>query len=169
MLTPPITDLDKGEVDELFKNAIEVVCQYDRVSPSLLQRRLGVGYARAARLVEQLEKAGAVGPQDGAKPRDVLIQNPEELLEKVKEKPPKDEREADVVKLKCWKTQGAPPETHHPTKGYRRKRREYTSRPSPRGKTAPNPCQRMRTPTKPMTYRSPRFHAGPSAWYPPRR
>jgi S-DNA-T family DNA segregation ATPase FtsK/SpoIIIE len=69
-----------GELDELFKDAVSVVCQYDRASASLLQRRLSIGYARAARIIDQLEGAGVVGPQDGSKPREVLIQNPEELL-----------------------------------------------------------------------------------------
>jgi S-DNA-T family DNA segregation ATPase FtsK/SpoIIIE len=69
-----------GEVDELFQEAVRVVCQYDRASASLLQRRLSIGYARAARIIDQLEAAGVVGPADGSKPRDVLIQNAEEFL-----------------------------------------------------------------------------------------
>ena len=68
------------ELDDLFKEAVGVVCQYDRASASLLQRRLSVGYARAARIIDQLEAAGVVGPADGSKPRDVLIQNPEEFF-----------------------------------------------------------------------------------------
>ena len=68
------------DLDELFKDAVGVVCQYDRASASLLQRRLSIGYARAARIVDQLEAAGIVGPAEGSKPRDVLIQNPEEFL-----------------------------------------------------------------------------------------
>jgi S-DNA-T family DNA segregation ATPase FtsK/SpoIIIE len=68
------------EFDELFKNAVEVICQYDRASASLLQRRLSIGYARAARIIDQLESAGAIGPSEGSKPRDVLIQSPEEFL-----------------------------------------------------------------------------------------
>lgn len=71
----------EGDTDELFKEAVKLVCQYDRASASLLQRRLSVGYARAARIVDQLEAAGVVGPSDGSsKPRDVLIQNAEEFL-----------------------------------------------------------------------------------------
>jgi S-DNA-T family DNA segregation ATPase FtsK/SpoIIIE len=69
-----------GQVDELFQEAVRVVCQYDRASASLLQRRLSIGYARAARIIDQLEAAGVVGPADGSKPRDVLIQNAEEFL-----------------------------------------------------------------------------------------
>lgn len=66
--------------DELFEEAVRVVCQYDRASASLLQRRLSVGYARAARILDQLEGAGIVGPGEGAKPRDVLVRNAEEYL-----------------------------------------------------------------------------------------
>src|SRR5688500_15681450 len=79
MLTPPIPGLD-GELDELFRNAVEVVVNYDRVSASLLQRRLQVGYARAARIIDQLEAAGVVGPAEGANPREVLIRSPKELF-----------------------------------------------------------------------------------------
>lgn len=69
-----------GDVDDLFEDAVREVCQYDRASASLLQRRLSIGYARAARILDQLEAAGVVGPADGSKPRDVLIQNPEQVL-----------------------------------------------------------------------------------------
>lgn len=68
--------------DELFEEAVRVVCQYDRASASLLQRRLSVGYARAARILDQLEEEGIVGPGEGAKPRDVLVRNAEEFLNK---------------------------------------------------------------------------------------
>ena len=66
--------------DELFTEAVKVVCQYDRASASLLQRRLSIGYARAARVLDQLEEAGIVGPGEGSKPRDVLVRNAEEYL-----------------------------------------------------------------------------------------
>lgn len=68
------------ELDEFFKDALEIVCQYDRASASLLQRRLSIGYARAARIVDQLERVGVVGPAEGSKAREVLIQNAEEFL-----------------------------------------------------------------------------------------
>jgi DNA segregation ATPase FtsK/SpoIIIE-like protein len=58
--------------DELFEEAKKIVRQYDRASASLLQRRLLIGYSRAARLLDQLEAAGVVGPAEGAKPRDVF-------------------------------------------------------------------------------------------------
>jgi S-DNA-T family DNA segregation ATPase FtsK/SpoIIIE len=70
-----------GEVDDLFKEAVKCVCQYERASASLLQRRLSIGYARAARIVDQLEAAGVISPSDGSsKPREVLVQNAEEFL-----------------------------------------------------------------------------------------
>ncbi|KKS96148.1 MAG: translocase FtsK protein [Microgenomates group bacterium GW2011_GWC1_43_13] len=70
-----------GEVDDLFKDAVKCVCQYERASASLLQRRLSIGYARAARIVDQLEAAGVISPSDGSsKPREVLVQNAEEFL-----------------------------------------------------------------------------------------
>jgi S-DNA-T family DNA segregation ATPase FtsK/SpoIIIE len=62
-----------GDEDELLGEAKEVVIQAGKASASLLQRRLRVGYARAARLLDILEEQGIVGPADGAKPRDVFI------------------------------------------------------------------------------------------------
>ncbi len=70
-----------GDIDDLFKEAVKVVCQYDRASASLLQRRLSIGYARAARIVDQLEATGVISASDGSsKPREVLVQNAEEFL-----------------------------------------------------------------------------------------
>jgi S-DNA-T family DNA segregation ATPase FtsK/SpoIIIE len=58
--------------DELYQDAVRVVCEMGRASTSTLQRRLRVGYGRAARLIDIMEKDGIVGPADGAKPREVL-------------------------------------------------------------------------------------------------
>jgi S-DNA-T family DNA segregation ATPase FtsK/SpoIIIE len=70
-----------GEVDDFFKDAVKVVCQYDRASASLLQRRLSIGYARAARIVDQLEAAGVIATSEGgSKAREVLVQNADEFL-----------------------------------------------------------------------------------------
>lgn len=66
--------------DEFFEEAVRTICQYDRASASLLQRRLKVGYARAARILDQMEHAGVVGPADGSKAREVLTRNPDEVL-----------------------------------------------------------------------------------------
>lgn len=59
--------------DELYQDAKETVVMAGKASASLLQRRLRVGYARAARLLDMLEQEGVIGPPDGAKPRDVMI------------------------------------------------------------------------------------------------
>lgn len=66
--------------DELFEEAVRTVCQYDRASASLLQRRLRVGYARAARMLDELQEAGVVSAGEGSKPRDVLVRNADEYL-----------------------------------------------------------------------------------------
>jgi len=66
--------------DDYFEQAVRIVCMHDRASSSLLQRRLSVGFNRAARILEQLEDAGVVGPGDGSKPRDVLIKDPDQFL-----------------------------------------------------------------------------------------
>lgn len=67
-------------IDNLFEEAVRVVCRYNRASASLLQRRLSIGYARAARILDQLEQSGVIGPGEGAKPRDILISNPDTFL-----------------------------------------------------------------------------------------
>lgn len=59
--------------DELFDEAVHLVDEYQQASTSFLQRRMKVGYARAARLMDELENAGIVGPAEGAKPRQILI------------------------------------------------------------------------------------------------
>jgi S-DNA-T family DNA segregation ATPase FtsK/SpoIIIE len=59
--------------DELYEEAVEVIRQAGKASTSFLQRRLKVGYARAARLIDMMEERGVVGPGEGAKPRDVLL------------------------------------------------------------------------------------------------
>jgi len=70
-----------GEMDDLFREAVGVVVQYDKASSSLLQRRLSIGYARAARIMDQLETYGVVSASDGSsKPREVLVQNAEEFF-----------------------------------------------------------------------------------------
>jgi len=61
-----------GEKDPLFKQAIGIISQFDKASASLLQRRLSIGYARAARLLDQLEAAGFVSQAEGSKPREVI-------------------------------------------------------------------------------------------------
>ena len=64
---------DAGERDPLFRQAAEVCIQNQLGSTSLLQRRMSIGYGRAARIIDQLEMAGVLGPANGSKPRDVLV------------------------------------------------------------------------------------------------
>jgi S-DNA-T family DNA segregation ATPase FtsK/SpoIIIE len=66
--------------DPLIDEAIRIVCQFDRASASLLQRKLSIGYARAARILDSLEELGIVGPGEGSKPRDVLVRNADEYF-----------------------------------------------------------------------------------------
>jgi S-DNA-T family DNA segregation ATPase FtsK/SpoIIIE len=67
------SDEEPGERDKLFRQAAELCIQHQGGSTSLLQRRLRIGYGRAARIVDQLHTAGILGPPDGSKPRDVMI------------------------------------------------------------------------------------------------
>lgn len=68
-----------ADTDPMFNEAAEVIVRHQQGSVSLLQRRLKLGYARAARIVDQLEEAGIVGPSMGSKARDVLIENEDQL------------------------------------------------------------------------------------------
>jgi S-DNA-T family DNA segregation ATPase FtsK/SpoIIIE len=62
-----------GDWDEAFREAAEVCITSGQGSTSLLQRKLRIGYGRAARIVDQLHDAGVLGPPDGSKPREVLM------------------------------------------------------------------------------------------------
>ncbi|MBQ7324455.1 MAG: DNA translocase FtsK [Clostridia bacterium] len=64
---------DDGELDPKFNDAVEVALDTGKVSTSLLQRRLSIGYGRAAKIIDQMQACGIVGPQEGQKPRNVLI------------------------------------------------------------------------------------------------
>jgi DNA segregation ATPase FtsK/SpoIIIE, S-DNA-T family len=63
----------------MFDEAAEAVFRAGKASASMLQRRLRVGYARAARLLDLLEERGIIGPADGARPRDVLISSLDQI------------------------------------------------------------------------------------------
>jgi S-DNA-T family DNA segregation ATPase FtsK/SpoIIIE len=65
-------DLTDDDADRLLPDAVAVIQEYDRASASLLQRRLKIGYARAARIIDQLEERGYVGKFDGSNARPVL-------------------------------------------------------------------------------------------------
>jgi S-DNA-T family DNA segregation ATPase FtsK/SpoIIIE len=68
-----------GDRDDLFEEAARLIVRHQQGSVSLLQRRLKVGYSRAARLVDELEAAGIVGPFDGSKARNVLVESEADL------------------------------------------------------------------------------------------
>lgn len=73
----------EGSDDDLIERAMECVVDNNQCSTSYLQRKLKLGYARAARIVDELEEMGVVGPQDGAKPRQVLMSREEFLQRKM--------------------------------------------------------------------------------------
>ena len=64
---------EETEMDEKYEEAIEVVLKTGQASISMLQRKLRVGYNRAARMIEAMEAQGLVGPSDGVRPRDVYV------------------------------------------------------------------------------------------------
>jgi len=74
---------DTGEKDELYEKAVELILVTGQASASYLQRKLKLGYARAARIIDQMEQEGIVGPSEGSKPREFLV-DPREYLEKMK-------------------------------------------------------------------------------------
>ena len=76
--------VDMKALDERFEEAAKMIVINQRGSTSDLQRRLGMGYAKAGRVMDQLEAAGIVGPQNGAKPREVLVKDLNELEEILK-------------------------------------------------------------------------------------
>lgn len=79
------TDEDGDDTDALFEDAVEVILEQGQASTSMLQRKLRVGYARAARIMDELEDAGIIGPQEGSKPRQILISK-QQWLERVTSK-----------------------------------------------------------------------------------
>ena len=77
-LKPPASDDAEegeewsGERDDAYEDAVRVVIEMGKASTSILQRRLRLGYGRAARLLDIMEKDGIIGPPDGSRPREVL-------------------------------------------------------------------------------------------------
>jgi S-DNA-T family DNA segregation ATPase FtsK/SpoIIIE len=91
-LLPRVTEEEEADgeglledLDDLFKDAAQVVLIHQQGSVSLLQRKLKVGYNRAGRLIDQLFRAGVVGPYQGSAARDVLVASEEELSDLLNE------------------------------------------------------------------------------------
>jgi S-DNA-T family DNA segregation ATPase FtsK/SpoIIIE len=78
LLTPPSEDDEEeeevcdGEEDPMYQDAVRVVLEMGKASTSTLQRRLRLGYGRAARILDMMQHEGIIGPPDGSKPREVL-------------------------------------------------------------------------------------------------
>ncbi len=90
------TDLKGNDDDDpLMEDALEAIIAAGKASTSLLQRRLKVGYSRAARIMDLLEEQGAIGPQQGSKPRDVLVDSADELYGDGSEEEVYDEEEVE--------------------------------------------------------------------------
>lgn len=75
-----VADMGAEADDDMWKDAIRVVIEGGKASTSLLQRRLRIGYGRAARLIETMEEQGIVGPADGSRPREVLVRSLDEVF-----------------------------------------------------------------------------------------
>jgi S-DNA-T family DNA segregation ATPase FtsK/SpoIIIE len=71
----------EGNKDELYDEAVRLVIETNQASVSILQRRMRLGYTRAARLIDMMEQNGLVGPYCGSKPRDILVDREEWLME----------------------------------------------------------------------------------------
>lgn len=76
---PILNDIDMRHLDPLFDDAARLIVVNQSGSTSLLQRKFAIGYNRAERMMDQLEKAGIVGAANGSKPREVLIQDENSL------------------------------------------------------------------------------------------
>lgn len=74
-----VMDVDSGSDDSMYTDAVRCVVENGKASTSLLQRRLRIGYGRAARIMEEMEEQGIIGPADGSRPREVLISSMADL------------------------------------------------------------------------------------------
>ncbi len=78
-------DWEMEEKDELYEKAVELVLLTGQASASYLQRRLKLGYNRAARIIDQMEREGIIGPSEGSKPREIIV-DPQSYLQRLKKK-----------------------------------------------------------------------------------
>jgi S-DNA-T family DNA segregation ATPase FtsK/SpoIIIE len=76
---PKEEESDTTEYDERYDDAVALITKTGQASISMIQRHLRIGYNRAARIIEIMEKEGIVGPSDGAKPREVLVKGYEDI------------------------------------------------------------------------------------------
>lgn len=70
---PAVATGGSEEKDDVFDEALRIVMETGQASASILQRRLSLGFSRAGRIIDQMERAGIVGPNVGSKPRDILV------------------------------------------------------------------------------------------------
>jgi S-DNA-T family DNA segregation ATPase FtsK/SpoIIIE len=75
-----VADYGSDVDDDLWRDAVHVVLEARKASTSLLQRRLRIGYGRAARLIETMEDQGIISPADGSRPREVLVSSMDEVF-----------------------------------------------------------------------------------------
>ncbi len=87
---PSDSDVAEGDSDPLYNDAVKVVCEMGKASTSILQRRLRLGYGRAARMLDRMQKEGIIGPPDGSRPREVL-KHPDWLNRDMRHEAPEDE------------------------------------------------------------------------------
>lgn len=78
MIPDEVVETEETVDDELYDEAVQLIAEMQTASVSMLQRRFRIGYTRAARLIDEMEKRGIVGPYEGSKPRAVLIAKPGE-------------------------------------------------------------------------------------------
>jgi S-DNA-T family DNA segregation ATPase FtsK/SpoIIIE len=79
MIPDEIAETSNGEVeDSLYDDAVSLILEMQTASVSMLQRRFRIGYTRAARLIDEMEARGIVGPYEGSKPRNVLVAKDEQ-------------------------------------------------------------------------------------------
>ena len=86
---------DDGEKDELYEKAVETVLNSGQASASYLQRRLKLGYARAARIIDQMEGEGLIGPSEGSKPREILVDRKEFFKDQARQRAADAERDRE--------------------------------------------------------------------------
>ena len=80
-----VTPDKEDDGDALLNDAIKLAVELGKISTSMIQRRLGVGYSRAGRIIDQMEARGIVSPPNGSKPRDVLISHADMLFDEPSE------------------------------------------------------------------------------------